>query len=290
MNRRRTTFALCVLCAILSATVCSLAAAANGTTAYTCKKTGPVDEFTDSHCKNHGLGEYQHVAILENTRTEVQATNETTEGKFEVTKIRSTIAGINFEIQSSVVHTEGWLENKRDASGEHYVHGQGKHTLTAVTVTSPAGKGCKVKGGGIETNQFTVTTTGQEHGLKFQPLEGTVLAEFEVEGCSVAALNGSYKLTGSVKGTPEGATTKFTHIGTTGQGTLFLRGQKAGIEGSLAIKAKAPADQNFTLIAFTTAETPFDLTVLWPLTSSLGGTQSSIVEPRLTVRSRGRWK
>jgi hypothetical protein len=56
-----------------------------------------------------------------------------------------------------------------------------------------------------------------------------------VEGCSIGALNHAYTVTGSVKGQTNGATTTFTRTGTTEQGTLFMFGQKAGIEGTLTI-------------------------------------------------------
>jgi hypothetical protein len=71
--------------------------------------------------------------------------------------------------------------------------------------------------------------------IRAWPLGGTIL-EFTISSCSVAALNHTYALTGSVKGTTSGTTTNFTHSGSTAQKTLSLAGQNAGIEGSLTIK------------------------------------------------------
>jgi hypothetical protein len=117
-----------------------------------------------------------------------------------------------------------------------FAHGTGVITYKEVTVTAPAGKGCKVKTEEVVTKELTATTKGLENQLNFTPAAGETFAEFTVEGCSIAALNHVYTAKGSVKGTIEGATTRTTHAGTTEQNTLTLSGQKAGIEGVLAIK------------------------------------------------------
>lgn len=41
--------------------------------------------------------------------------------------------------------------------------------------------------------------------LKLAPKEGTTLGSIVIEGCSIAALNGTYELKGSLKGTLNGA-------------------------------------------------------------------------------------
>jgi hypothetical protein len=98
----------------------------------------------------------------------------------------------------------------------------------------------------------------EEMVVKFEPAEGTLFAEFEVEGCSVAALNGPYKVEGSLKATPEGATLSTTREGVTTQGTLKVRGQKAGIAGSITIEGEDPEDgtDSFTPLTTTTITTP----------------------------------
>jgi hypothetical protein len=92
-------------------------------------------------------------------------------------------------------------------------------------------------------------------GLKFTPIEGTLLATFIIDGCTGAGpsqLNKTYNVEGSVIGTPEGATAKFTHAGTTAQGTLVLNGTiTAGINGAVTFKGESGGG-----LASTTKETP----------------------------------
>jgi hypothetical protein len=65
-----------------------------------------------------------------------------------------------------------------------------------------------------------------------------VIAQFTVEGCSVASLNGTYNVEGSFKGVPSGSTIALSHVETTEQGTLTLGSLPAGIEFFLDIKAR----------------------------------------------------
>ncbi len=72
-----------------------------------------------------------------------------------------------------------------------------------------------------------------------------------MELCTVGALNGEYVVTGTVKGTPDGALVRLTHAGSTEQGTLLLGGQKAGIEGTLTQSARLNSIQVFNLLSTT---------------------------------------
>ena len=131
--------------------------------------------------------------------------------------------------------------------------------LSGVTVTAPLGKGCsvvsvpvtsgeKATAGIVHTKELNIGNVGFAGRLQFAaPVGGGTLAEFEVVGCSVKALNHAYQLTGSVSGSNSGATTNFTHANSTEQGTLFLFGQKAGVEGSLTVKGQSTGNG----IAFT---------------------------------------
>jgi hypothetical protein len=160
--------AFCVLltAVISTAAVQSASAATKGTTIFTCKK-GFLG-FTKAHCKNGdaGTGEFGHVAVAENTTTEITSSNGTTGGEKEVTKLKATIAGIAFEIQSTSVTSHGSITNTKDASGEHYADGNIQITYGETTVASPAGKGCKVKGGAFNSLSVTITTTGQGDSVK----------------------------------------------------------------------------------------------------------------------------
>lgn len=136
---------------------------------------------------------------------------------------------------------EGTLENLEEG-GEIYTQAAGTLTFSGVSVIKPAGKGCKVKGGEIKTKELTATTKGQGMAMKFAPASGEVFASFEIEGCSVGALNGVYEVKGSVTSSSiNGATTKFEPGPTTELGTLKVRGQKAGINGTLTEKGRDPA-------------------------------------------------
>jgi hypothetical protein len=271
MTGRRTIAGLCMLCALgLSVFAAqSASAASKGTTLFTCKKTGPGGGFTKAHCKasDAGSGEYSHVAISPETTTEITGTTENTEGVATPSKLESVQAGVAEQLESKLAHilpevggVKSWVKNRIDLeTGEHYFHGEAWVLYTEVTVTKPAGKGCKVKGGQIQTNKLTFTSTGQGDEVKFEPaVAGEPFATFEVEGCTVAALNGKYEVKGSVKGQPDGATINFTHLNSTAQGTLSLRGQKAGFESSATIKGtEVPAgDAVDTPLSVTTVETP----------------------------------
>jgi hypothetical protein len=80
---------------------------------------------------------------------------------------------------------------------------------------------------------------------------GSAFANWNVSGCSVAGMNGAYETTGSVKGATEGATVNFTHTGSTGQGTLKIGGQNAGIEGTITLSGRANSAQPFTPLGLT---------------------------------------
>lgn len=262
MTGHRSVAGLCLLCALfLSALAAqSASAATNGTTAFTCKNEGPGHAFSKAHCTAADAvgGEYEHVAIPEGTTTQVVGTAGTTEGGKEVTKLKSVFAGVSLEIQAKGLDLEGTLTNSKAESGEHFVHGEGKVIYTEATVTAPAKPGCKVKGEKVETKQVSSTSAGQGDALKFTPTSGETFTEFELEGCFPTALNGVYKVTGSVKGVPDGATIKFGHTETTTQGTLSLRGQKAGVEGSITMNGRTPFSEEtvYTPLSVTTVETP----------------------------------
>jgi len=244
MTGRGTLIGICVVCALaLSGLAAQSAAATTGTTAFTCVK-GAASAFSDSHCRFPGFGSYGHVEIAESTQTLVS-------GFGGEARLKGTISGINFEVRSASASTTGFIEN-RLAGGEHYASGLAVIVLASPTVAAPAGKGCAISEEFIETKQLSLTTKGQGDGLKIARPTGEILDEFAVTGCSgskaLEALNGVYSLTGSVVGIPGGATTDFTHAGTTEQGTLKLRGQKAGLEVSLALSGDNP-------ISFTTVTT-----------------------------------
>lgn len=260
MTGRRTIVGLCMLCALLVSAIAAQGASAAGTTGYTCKNMGAGPGFSDAHCTTaSGGGPFQHVAIANNTTTEL------TGGAAGNTRLKATIGGIATELVAPTLSGSGWMENKEEG-GEMYAFGEGTITYTNVTVASPAGKGCKVStdNGGVageeglvHTNALKATTKGQGDRLKFEPASGEVFATFIISGCTgsaaLEALNKTYTVTGNVSGVPSGATTKFTHTDTTNQNTLKLNGSiKAGIEGDLELESRANSGQGYTPLAATT--------------------------------------
>lgn len=267
MNRRQAIVGLGMLCALAFSAFAAQSASAAGTTAYTCKQTGTG--FTDAHCKTAGSGSFGHVAIGPTTSTEVSGSNETTGGATEPLTLRTTITGIELELKATGVIIGGWMEN-REIGGEMVVEGEGgalSPEFTGVTVTKPAGKGCKVNkdaeggvgiGEFVEGNNTKATTQGQGDAVKFTPAFEKPFATFFIQGCSIAGLNKTYAVVGNIKGTPNGATINFTHANTTEQGTLRIgsvEGPKAGIQGSITFKGRPfhfPPSGEYTALSATT--------------------------------------
>lgn len=281
MTGRKAIVGLCMLCAlVLSAFAAQSASAATlGTTVFTCKEptgtdvpVGPAFKV-NSHCKETDKetgGKFRHVEVPENTTTEITGTTVNTAGESTPSILKSVQSGIEEELQSKLAHilpevggVKSWITNAKDpVTGEHYVHGELWVQFTEVSVAKPAEKGCKVKGGEVTTKKLKFTSKGQKAGemmfIKFEPVEGTLFAEFTVEGCSIGALNGNYEVKGSVRGEPDGATLNFSHPTVTTENTLSLRGQKAGFESSTTVKATdiAKGDAVDTALSVTTVETP----------------------------------
>jgi hypothetical protein len=247
MNGRRAIFGACALFALLISAFAAqgASAATKGTTVFTCTSTALVKDFATEHCNPSDPPgtSFGHVSVNENTTTHFTATNEktnaTTNGSTQ-SKLKATVAGSAIELVATGVHATGGLENKKEASGEHYVHG---HEIvikyTGVTETL---LGCGVVGipGGantIETKKLTATTAAKGDGIEFKPEEGSTFAEFQLTGCVVA---NTYKVVGSIICTPSGATIGCEHNPVTAQKTLRLQsalGPVAGYDGKVTVTA-----------------------------------------------------
>jgi hypothetical protein len=260
-----------MLCALMLSAVAAQGANAEtkGTTIVTCK-SGPGNvgsTFSDQHCKVPGTG-FGHYEVAPETTTELIGSNITTGSSRSIAVLNSTQSGVAEEIVAGKVEagtkSAPWVKNNTTGS-EHYFTGQGRLRYSEIEVTKPAGKGCKVKGEAIETNELMAgsmslaekdPTLNEKMQVRFEPNEGTVFAEFEIEGCSVAALNGLYKVEGAVYATPEGATLTSVEATVTAENTLKVRGQKAGIGGSITIQGKDAVDSVYTPLSVTTVNTP----------------------------------
>jgi hypothetical protein len=278
MTARKTTVLLCTLCSVAYTVLAvqSVSAATKGTTAFTCKKEAiPTHSFLDAHCKEGSdggiTGDYEHVAIPEGKKEEVVFSNEKTASETTTAEsliLKETIAGVPFELAVAEVKGNGFAENGKAASGEHFASGTGKLVFRGVTVSAPAGKGCKVftdeggakgKEGVIDTTELSATTEGQEMFLKVQPKAGEPFVRFFVECTTkVPAVEGTWEITGSVKCPTEGATVACKHTETTEQSTLKGKGVKVGLAGKLTISAVeiGACGPIYTPLTATTTETP----------------------------------
>lgn len=239
--------------------------AATGTTAFTC---GPASQLSDeagfskSHCKAAEAVEsgaaYKHTAVPQGSATEVVGTNSGTGSGTETSTpmtLRATISGVNVEIRATGVTVAGSVANGVTGK-EHFAEGVGRVSFSGESVVAPAGKGCELFESEANPIELKATTVEQGMAIKITPVTGSVFSRFFVEGCSVEALNGVYEVTGSIKGTPDGATLNFGHTETTTQNTLKVRGQKAGLNGSVIFSGRPKGSgSNYTPLSPTTVGT-----------------------------------
>jgi len=274
MSGRRAMVGLCMLCAFAFSAfaVQSASAATKGTTLFTCVKEEGGAGFSREHCAPGDAvttgAKFKHVPVAENTTTEVTGTTINTEGVPVPPRLFSVQSGVEEELESKLAHilyenegSKSWVTNAKDPeTGEHYYHGEVWLRFTEVSVIKPKEKGCKVVGGEVTTKKLKETTKGQGDEILFEPASGTVFAEFTIEGCSILALNGLYKVEGKIKAQPNGATVNTTLANTKTQGTLKLRGQIAQFESSFTVRGtdKAAGDKEGEdkPLSSTTVETP----------------------------------
>lgn len=248
----------CMACALaLSAWgAASASAETTGTTAYTCKSTPGTGNFSDAHCLNKaGLSNYAHVAIEPGKSTELSGTNantcEETKGACPM-RLKVTLAGSGVELEAKKLSLSGTVENSL-AAEEHRVTGTAALTLEEATVPTPAVK-CTLKGGQISIKPLKFTSVGSGMAVRFEPNEGTQIGSFTLEG-GACVLAGEYKLVGTFKGTPTGATIGFTESAVTAEGTLHTGsafGPVAGIEGQITLSGRSNSSEGFTPLAMTT--------------------------------------
>jgi hypothetical protein len=267
MTGRKTVLGLCMLCALALSAVAAQGASAKGTTAVTCVVGSGT--LHGAHCLETGTAAASKHVTFGTTPTELSGTNANTASETTAAResiLKETIAGTELELKSTGLSGTGSMTNS-ESGGEMIASGSGTITYSGVTVAKPAGKGCKVftdvtatktKGAeGVIDANVKATTLGQEEGkpmfLKFEPSSGTAFATFFVECTTkVAALEGTWEITGSIKCPTSGATVLCSHEETTTQNTLKGKGSKAGLDGALTIKGKASTDASFTPLSVTT--------------------------------------
>lgn len=263
MSLSKRVLGLLALCAlVLGVCAAQAGAASNGTTAFTCKETGSGG-FTKAHCKaaDAGGGEFSHVEIQQDATTEINWTNEktstdTTTNTVALIRTVNTILGGSFVFEATGVSGTGSLTNKI-SEGEHYVEGTTTLAFTGITVVNPAGKGCKVAGGKIETVPLKFTTEGQGMKVNFSPIEGTKFFEYTTEGCSVPALNTKFTVAGSLNGPFDGATMQLSESEMTAEESLKVGAGSmlVAIDSSIQLGGRSIEGGPFTPLSFTTVET-----------------------------------
>ncbi|HVQ59333.1 MAG TPA: hypothetical protein VMS60_10565 [Solirubrobacterales bacterium] len=272
MNGRKAIAGLCMLCALLTSAVAAQSASAiSGTTVVTCKE-GAGDTggqtFAGAHCiPGESAGKYGHYKIAQDTTTELIG-----RGGTEFMKLKATLGGVATTFTSTSISGSGTVENKVDPNGEHYVHAQTTGIFEGVTVSpytkcfvyTDDGTGSPGAKGVIDTQELTTTSTGQGHFVKYTPAAGEVLARFwvldknKVGAGGECTIQGTYTVTGSVKGVPNGATFVFTHAATTEQNTLKIGAGasiKAGVEGSITMESREKGGGAFQPLGVTTYST-----------------------------------
>jgi hypothetical protein len=239
MNGRKTVIGLAVLCALAISAFAASSASAN--TAFLCSKSAEVKDKVGAHCLDiPGTKEWGHVKIEKNVKTTITGTNANTAEETKTarsSKLRGTAAGVETEVICTTVSGNGSMENKEEGA-TMWAEGTGTINYSGCSVSKPAGKGCVVTGGVVNTKELKATTKGLTNQLLFTPASGTEFASVTISSCSVAGLNNTFPVTGEIKGTTEGGTTTSTHTGTTEQNTLKFAGQKAGLDGAITIKEK----------------------------------------------------
>jgi hypothetical protein len=243
MAGHRSVIGIAVLCALaLSAVVASGASAAAGR-AFKCVEVSGGKLF-GPHClaegdKTNPTAKFGHQEIKNGTATEITATNaksasETTASS--PTTLAVTISGVKIAIVCTTVSGVGSLTNATTG-----VSGSGKIAATGCTVEEPAGKGCEVTGGTIETSTFTTTTVGRTNNneLEIKAPTGGNFATINIKGCAnEAPPANAYPMTGSYIVTARGATLEKVEATITAQKTLKIGGQVAGLNGAITVSTK----------------------------------------------------
>ncbi|HEX6666694.1 MAG TPA: hypothetical protein VF081_08880 [Solirubrobacterales bacterium] len=277
MNGHRTIVGLCILCALLtSALAAPSASAITGTTAFTCSEAAETKDRVGEHCLNiEGTKKFGHIPITANTTTELTTTNDKTANNTttaRIGKLRVTIAGVPLELQVTGASASGWMTNAvNPTTKEHYSHGEGTTTFTGVTVTEPAGRGCKVftdkeetgppsegEVGVVHTRVLKATTEGQGDNLKLEPADGptkSFMNFFITCESKIEAIEGTWSCTGSLKGQLNGATIEYTHATVTTENQLKCRGAKAGVDFGTTGKGRANSLETYKPLSTTTVTT-----------------------------------
>ncbi|HET7444261.1 MAG TPA: hypothetical protein VFJ57_06355 [Solirubrobacterales bacterium] len=244
MSNRKCATAITVLFALTLSAFSASSASGAGAELFTCAKT-PLGDLFGPHCLKTSSGDetrYKHL-VWETGLTTGSISNINTAAGTSAAQsaiLRSALAGVNTEVTCKTVEGSVSIANKEEG-GVAFGHTTGTSTFSGCVVKAPAEKGCKVKGEAITTEEVTAKTIGSGEEFEVKPLNAeSKFATITIEGCSIAALNNSFSVAGSIKPRSNGATLTTTHAQGTTAGTLKFGGQKAGLEAALTVKAHKP--------------------------------------------------
>jgi hypothetical protein len=235
MNRRRSIIGIVAVCMIAFGAF-SAAGASAEQRAFTCAPESIINGWKDAHCVSKGTGIQPFNKTEITALTKFVTTNAATAANTTAattSKLKGTISGLETEVQCTELAGEGELTNAAES-----VSGTGTDKYSGCTVTKPAGRECKVKGGAVTTNVLKATTVGQaENTIKVSPNAGTEFAKVAIEGCLAnKPPTAEYPVSGSLIAVVSGATTTTTHTAITTQGTLTFGGNAAGIESAHTLR------------------------------------------------------
>jgi hypothetical protein len=106
--------------------------------------------------------------------------------------------------------------------------------FSACSVAEPAGKNCVIQGGGFSTKQLSgVFASGSSPVVGFTGPKG-LIGEFQITGCSVASLNTTYKLEGTLNAQPSsGSNIWEVPESLNDAGNVLLGGLTANVSGEI---------------------------------------------------------
>jgi hypothetical protein len=145
MIGRRAVIGLSLLSSILLSAFAAQSAFAaeetsKNTTAFTCEKVGPGNEFADAHCDNKTGGEFAHKLIPLNTTTELEGSNtsvtESTK-KSEPAVLKGTIGLAKVTIECAKVKNntaKSLVHNVEPVAGQHTFTGTAQNEFSECNV------------------------------------------------------------------------------------------------------------------------------------------------------------
>lgn len=181
----------------------------------------PLGTHKDDKCTEPGGGPYKRIAIAEGSSAPfngVQLSNHV---------ISATLSGVKITITCKTASTSGSMENPKGGGAGTVSEEQIKLGECSVT---PAELKCQIPGASITTNLLSgVTAAGPSIELK--PEEGSTIAKFSFEKCTISALNKSHELNGTAKGTFVNGESAIEFTTTSGS-SLTLDGASATFTGA----------------------------------------------------------